>query len=144
MPQKRKPNPKSQRQISNEQIEPYVFPESGESYGNPNTPSDFNQFTSDDQSGIDFNRSKQMSFKGDTTKPFTIGFEDIDESIMYYFQNVIRPTVIQNGVRIPVPIIYGAPEPQLQVYVPPLNPIPAIVCELYVIEPLITVPETYP
>jgi len=110
MPQKRKPNPKSQRQISNEQIEPYVFPESGESYGNPNTPSDFNQFTSDDQSGIDFNRSKQMSFKGDTTKPFTIGFEDIDESIMYYFQNVIRPYVYQNGDRIEVPIIYGSPE----------------------------------
>ncbi len=29
---------------------------------------------------------------------------------MYYFQNVIRPFVIQNGKRIAVPIIYGAPE----------------------------------
>ena len=51
-----------------------------------------------------------MSFKDDTTKPFTLGLQDIDESIMYYFQNVIRPTVLQNGVRIPVPIIYGSPE----------------------------------
>jgi hypothetical protein len=29
---------------------------------------------------------------------------------MYYFQNVIRPTVYQNGVRTSVPVIYGAPE----------------------------------
>jgi hypothetical protein len=91
-------------------VDPYVFPESGESLGNPNIPSEFNQFTANDQSGIDFNRSEQMSFKNDTTKPFTVGLQDIDESIMFYFQNVIRPTVIQNGVRLAVPIIYGTPE----------------------------------
>jgi len=110
MPPVRKPNPKSQKQISNDLVDPYVFPESGESLGNPNIPSEFNQFTSNNQSGVDFNRSEQMSFKDDTTKPFTVGLQDIDESIMYYFQNVIRPTVIQNGVRIAVPVIYGAPE----------------------------------
>jgi hypothetical protein len=110
MPSTRKPNPKTQLQIQNEQIEPYVFPESGESLGNPNIPSNFNQFTANDQSGIDFNRSEQMSFKDDTTKPFTVGLQDIDESIMFYFQNVIRPTVIQNGNRLAVPIIYGTPE----------------------------------
>lgn len=110
MPRGRKPNPKTQLQIQNEQIEPYVFPESEESFGNPNIPSEFNQFTANDQSGIDFNRSEQMSFKDDTTKQFTVGLQDIDESIMFYFQNVIRPTVIQNGVRLAVPIIYGTPE----------------------------------
>jgi hypothetical protein len=110
MPSARKPNPKSQKQISNDLVDPYVFPETGESLGNPNIPSNFNQFTDKKQSGIDFNRSEKMSFKGDTTKPFTVGLQDIDESIMYYFQNVIRPTVIQNGVRIAVPVIYGAPE----------------------------------
>ena len=51
-----------------------------------------------------------MSFKGDTSKPFTVGLQDIDESIMFYFQNVIRPFVYQNGTRIEVPIIYGSPE----------------------------------
>jgi hypothetical protein len=56
------------------------------------------------------NRADQLSFKGDTTKPFSIGIQDIDESIMYYFTNVIRPFVIQNGTRIEVPIIYGSPE----------------------------------
>jgi hypothetical protein len=110
MPSARKPNPKSQKQISNGLVDPYVFPETSGSLGNPNIPSEFNQFTDTKQSGIDFNRSEQMSFKGDTTKQFTVGLQDIDESIMYYFQNVIRPFVYQNGVRIPVPIIYGAPE----------------------------------
>lgn len=110
MPSARKPNPKSQLEIQNSQIEPYVFPETGESYGNPNIPSQFNQFTPTNQSGIDFNRSEQMSFKNDTTKPFTVGLQDIDESIMYYFQNVIRPTVVQNGNRLAVPVIYGSPE----------------------------------
>ena len=52
---------------------------------------------------------------------------------------------VTEGAPIVITIVLTfAPEPQLQVYVPPLNPIPAIVCVLYVIEPLITVPETYP
>jgi hypothetical protein len=110
MPSVRKPNPKSQLEIQNDQIEPYVFPDNGMSYGNPNIPSEFDQFTPTNQSGINFNRSEKLSFKGDTSKPFTIGLQDIDESIMFYFQNVIRPTVIQNGVRLAVPVIYGAPE----------------------------------
>lgn len=110
MPSSRKPTPKSQKQISNDLVDPYIFPESGETLGNPNSPTEFNQFTSNDQSGIDFNRSEQMSFKGDTTKPFTVGLQDIDESIMFYFTNIIKPTVIQNGNRLAVPIIYGSPE----------------------------------
>ena len=110
MTQYRKPIPKSQKEISNDLVNPYVNPENGESLGNPNIPSNFNQFTESEQNGVGLNRSLQMSFKDDTTKPFTLGIQDIDESIMYYFQNVIKPTVIQNGVRIPVPIIYGAPE----------------------------------
>jgi hypothetical protein len=110
MPSIRKPNPKSQQQISNDQVEPYVFPERDESYGDPNIPSEFQQFTPTKQSGIEFNRSEQMSFKGDTVKPFVVGLQDIDEAIMYYFQNVIRPFVYQNGVRIEVPVIYGSPE----------------------------------
>jgi hypothetical protein len=110
MPSVRKPNPKSQQEISNNQVDPYVFPETGDSLGNPNIPSDFRQFTPNQQSGIEFNRSEQMSFKGDTVKPFVVGLQDIDEAIMFYFQNVIRPFVYQNGVRIEVPVIYGSPE----------------------------------
>ena len=29
---------------------------------------------------------------------------------MYYFENVIQPTVFQNGTTIPIPVIYGSPE----------------------------------
>lgn len=110
MPQSRKPVPKSQKEISQSQQEPYVNPENGDTRGNPNEPTNFEQFTKTEQNGLDFNRSKELSFKNDTTKPFTVGLQDIDESIMYYFKNVIRPFVIQNGKRIAVPIIYGAPE----------------------------------
>jgi hypothetical protein len=110
MPSTRKPQPKSQKEISNSLVDPYVSPETGQTLGNPNTQTEFNQFTDTNQNGIDFNRSEKMSFKNDTTKPFTVGLQDIDESIMYYFQNVIRPTVIQNDVRMAVPVIYGSPE----------------------------------
>ena len=36
--------------------------------------------------------------------------EDIDTSIIYYFNNIIRPTVFQAGENIKVPIIYATPE----------------------------------
>ena len=99
MPQSRKPVPKSQREISNDLVNPYANPETGDTRGNQNIPSNFKQFTQEEQNGLDHNRSNEMSFKNDTTKPFTIGLQDIDESIMYYFKNVIRPFVIQNGKR---------------------------------------------
>jgi hypothetical protein len=110
MPQYRKPRTKSQKQISNDLVNPYIDPETGESIGNPNEKTSFEQFTPTEQSGVEFNRSEKLSFKGDTVKPFSVGIQDIDESVFYYFENVIKPFVHQNGVRIPVPLIYGAPE----------------------------------
>jgi len=110
MSKHKKPVPKSQREILNNQIDPYVNPETGETRGNPNIPSDFNQFTADNHTGVDFNRSEKTTFRDDTTKPFTVGIMDIDESIFYYMENVVKPTVYQNGEKIPVPIIYGSPE----------------------------------
>jgi hypothetical protein len=93
----RTPIPKTQRELSISQQVPYNQEGPGfQPVGNPN--------------GDLPNRANQLSFKGDSTKPFSIGIQDIDESIMYYFTNVIRPFVIQNGTRIEVPIIYGSPE----------------------------------
>jgi hypothetical protein len=46
----------------------------------------------------------------DTTKDISIGLQDHDEAIMYYFNNVIKPSVIMNGGKIDVPLIYGSPE----------------------------------
>ena len=97
----RKPIPKTQKQISIDQQQP-----SDARYGNPNIPipTQFNE------TGIDFNRSTKLSWKDDTNKPFSIGIKDIDEAVFYYFQNVIKPFVYQNGERRNVPIIYAAPE----------------------------------
>ena len=101
----RKPVPKSQREISIG-LQQHFSSEAG----NPNDANEKNQFPPVNQANLPFNRSEQMSFRGDENKPFSIGLKDIDESIMYYFDNVIRPSVIQNGERIPVPIMYGSPE----------------------------------
>jgi len=95
MAQIRKPIPKTQKQLGNEQITPTY-----QQAGNPN------RFNPNPQT----NRALNTSFEGDTTKPFSVGIQDIDEAIFYYFQNVIQPSVTQNGARLNVPIIYGSPE----------------------------------
>jgi hypothetical protein len=40
----------------------------------------------------------------------SVGLETIDEAVKYYFENKIRPSVIMNGERINVPIMYATPE----------------------------------
>ena len=97
----RKPIPKTQKELSIDQQRP-----SSERYGNPNIPLNSNE----SETGIAFNRSSKLSWKGDNTKPFTIGLQDIDEAVFFYFQNIIKPFVYQNGERLEVPVIYGAPE----------------------------------
>ena len=74
--------------------------------GNPNKDVNPNK----SQTGIEFNRSTKISQKGDTSKTFSVGLKDIDEAVFYYFNNVIKPFVYQNGERRTVPIIYGNPE----------------------------------
>ena len=86
------PTPKTQREISVSQQDAF-----DSTRGNPNATSTFN-------------RGNQVSFRDDTTKPFTLGFKEIDEAIFYYMENVIKPTVQQNGVVQKVPVIYGSPE----------------------------------
>lgn len=95
MAQVRKPIPKTQKQLGNEQVTPTY-----QQAGNPNS---FNPTPQN-------NRALNTSFEGDTTKPFSVGIQDIDEAVFYYFQNVIQPSIIQNGSRLNVPVIYGSPE----------------------------------
>ena len=97
----RKPIPKTQKELSIDQQTP-----TSARYGNPNIPVPSNE----NPTGITFNRSEKMSWTGDTTKPFTIGLKDLDEAVFYYFKNVIKPFVYQNGERREVPVIYGSPE----------------------------------
>ena len=56
------------------------------------------------------NKGDHTSRKDDNVKNVSIGLQDHDESIMYYFNNVIKPSVIVDGNRTLVPIIYGSPE----------------------------------
>ena len=45
-----------------------------------------------------------------TNYNFNLGLESIDESIFYYFENIIKPSVLSNGDLIDVPVIYGSGE----------------------------------
>ena len=75
-------NPKSQRELSQDAIQPY----------------EVEQYKAD-KTKID-NKTKreyQRSVKNDKVKKRTVGLRDIDEAIFYYFNNVSKPSVIQNG-----------------------------------------------
>jgi len=91
MARKKKPVPKKQAEILQNQIDP-VLPT-----GKPVIPTNKK-------------RENQISVKGDNVKRFTVGLRDIDETIIYYFNNVIKPSVIQNGSKLNLPVLYGSPE----------------------------------
>lgn len=57
------------------------------------------------------NRAKEIS-KNDSksTANFSMGLEAVDEAVFYYFENVIKPSVISNGDMVDVPVIYGTGE----------------------------------
>ena len=94
-----KPYPKKQKEISISQHTAF-----DKERGNPNKKSTKNQ------TGKTFNRSTKISAKKDTAKPFSIGIQDLDEAVFFYFNEVIKPFVYQNGERRSVPVIYGSPE----------------------------------
>ena len=85
------PRPKTQKEIllSNPVQDTYKNPENGETTGNPNR-------AFPDKS----NRGNHISFRDDTTKPFSLGLKENDEAIVYYMENVIKPTVMQNGFTV--------------------------------------------
>lgn len=93
MARKTKIVPKRQSQLSQDSIETY---NNAQKQPTPDT--------------LKKNRAYNRSVKNDNVKQFSIGLRDIDETIVYYFNNVIKPSVIQNGKRIAVPILYGSPE----------------------------------
>jgi hypothetical protein len=108
MADQKTPRPKTQREIllQTPSQQPYVFPD-GTVNQNPNL----------DGTGIDgrTNRGNHISFRDDNTKPFSLGLKENDEAIVFYMENVIKPTVLQNGVIQKVPIYYGSPERWAQV-----------------------------
>jgi len=90
-----KPIPKNQSEVTQQAINPPYLA----SQGKPISDTVYSE-----------NRGTDYSMKGDTVKDISIGLEDIDNAIMYYFENIIKPNVVQNGQQIEVPILYGSPE----------------------------------
>lgn len=96
----KRPTPKSQKDISKSGNTPYhVDNIQGGNLQDPNK-SEFDKE----------NRGNHLSFKDDTAKPLSISLMDIDEAVIYYLENIIKPRVQQNGSIINVPILYGDSE----------------------------------
>ena len=94
--------PENRREFMSKLLEPAYDPRSGK----PEVP--FSEPTKLGQPEI--NRAKEVSTKDDNVRDYKIGIQDFDEAVLYYFQNVIKPSVIQNNTKINVPIISGNPE----------------------------------
>jgi hypothetical protein len=90
-----KPIPKNQSEVTQQVINPPYLANLGKPVS---------------ETVFDHNRGTDYSMRGDTVKDISVGLEDIDNAIMYYFNNVIKPNVIQNGKQLTVPVIYGSPE----------------------------------
>ena len=56
------------------------------------------------------NRAREYKRTDDTVKNVSIGLMDMDSAIMYYFENVIKPTIIENEEIVKVPVMYASPE----------------------------------
>lgn len=55
-------------------------------------------------------RETQIRRDNDTTKGFSITLYDVDFAIKRYIEQTIKPYIIENGRRVPVPVQYGSPE----------------------------------
>jgi hypothetical protein len=90
-----KPIPKNQSEVTQQALPPTYITNQGKPVSN---------------TVFSANRGTDYSMKNDTVKDISIGLEDIDNAIMYYFTNIIKPNVVQNGNQLEVPVIYGSPE----------------------------------
>ena len=55
------------------------------------------------------NRALQHK-REDTIQDVSVSLMDMDSAIMFYFENVIKPTVVENGETVKVPLMYSSPE----------------------------------
>ena len=92
-PQKRviKNRPKTEAEILNSQIDPYIE-------------------TSSKPSIQDYKRGDDNSLRGEEIKNISVGLEDIDSAILYYFEEVIKPYVITEGSKNNIPVIFADAE----------------------------------
>ena len=61
-----------------------------------------------------FNRGEKISRSSpgakDDVKNISVGIMDMDSAIMYYFNEVIKPVVVDNNEKVKVPVYYANPE----------------------------------
>ena len=91
----RKPIPKNQDEIVQSEIKPFL------NQGKPVSDSVFSRPK---------NRALHTTRKTDKIKDISVGLQDIDYAIKYYFDNVIRPSVVQDGQSQQVHVEYASPE----------------------------------
>ena len=56
------------------------------------------------------NRGYLYSRSADDAGNLSVSLVDIDSAILYYFDNIIQPSVLDNGENVKVPIMYASPE----------------------------------
>ena len=86
-----KNRPKTEAEILNDKIEP--------NYSNVQKPPIH-----------EYKRGEDVSMRGEDLKDISVGLEDIDSAIMYYFQEVIMPYVINEGTKQNIPVIFADAE----------------------------------
>lgn len=94
MPKSIKPRPLNQREVLDNQLGDNAYDPSLASRPIDNLP----------------NRGNDVSTSGDRVKDVSISIVDIDTSIIKYIEQKVKPSIIQDGNRIQVPIMYGFPE----------------------------------
>ena len=90
-----KPTPKTQAEIVNPTLPAYLNQGKGFSenvFSQPN------------------NRAAQTTRRTDNIKDISVTLHDIDNAIKYYIETAIYPTIVQDGNKINVPVMYGSPE----------------------------------
>jgi hypothetical protein len=93
MPRTTKPRPQNQREVLDQMLGNEAY---DSTTGRPSMKTK--------------NRGNDVSTKGDRVKDVSIGIMDIDTAIMKYIEEKIKPSAIQDGNRIKVPLMYGFPE----------------------------------
>ncbi len=102
-----KPRPYTKREFLSKLQKPYVNPDTKEEVLSKQSPPSLPLKPGQPE----INRALEVSLKDDDkNKTISIGLKDIDSAILYYLENVIKPTVTQNDRRLSVPVIYGSPE----------------------------------
>lgn len=97
-----KPRTATRREFMNKFVDPYEPAK----VGNPNQI--YSEIVTP---GVpEFNRSFEISQKGDTDLNVAVGFNEMDAAIQHHFDNKLELSVEQNGQRKIVPIMYGSPE----------------------------------